>query len=162
MKHALLYGALLLALAVPRPGHSAPASPAQHSVVRVSVEPVSVGPGGKGKGLVTIAVDSGWHVQANPPSDRDMIATVVKLQRLPGIRAGKPKYPAGELHAFPGTDEKMRMYQGSAVVEVPLVAARVLKAGEYKLSGSVRYQACNDQMCLPPRQAPFELLVRVR
>ena len=41
------------------------------------------------------------------------------------------------------------------------VSRRAITPGEYRLQGTLRYQACNDTVCLEPRTERFELPVVV-
>jgi hypothetical protein len=41
------------------------------------------------------------------------------------------------------------------------VSRRAIAPGEYQLHGVLRYQACNDSVCLEPRVERFELPIVV-
>ncbi|HEY2860750.1 MAG TPA: protein-disulfide reductase DsbD N-terminal domain-containing protein [Terracidiphilus sp.] len=89
-----------------------------------------------------------YHVNSHTPTESFLIPTALTLSPAAGIKPGEPVYPAGQPYAFafdPGN--KLSVYAGDFVVTLPVTAA----AGAHSLSASLRYQACNNASCFPPR-----------
>jgi thiol:disulfide interchange protein DsbD len=124
-------------------------------VIEVSAvaAPATVAPGGRSQLSVTVTISAGWHVNAHVPSEPYLIPTVLSLTTPPGLEVGEVRYPAGELRAFafnPG--KELSTYEGTITITAPLnVRPDATVDRVALLRGSLRYQACNDTRCLPPR-----------
>jgi hypothetical protein len=72
------------------------------------------------------------------------------------------QYPAGEQLDLPfmGND-KLSVYSGNfaitAEVRIPTTAA----LGTQRIHGDVRYQACDNRQCFPPKTTPLEFDVKI-
>jgi Disulphide bond corrector protein DsbC len=56
---------------------------------------------------------------------------------------------------FPFGAKPMAVYEGKLVVRLTLEAATDAALGPVKIPLVLRYQACNDQLCLPPVKIPL-------
>ena len=130
----------------------------------VSVHPVpavSIERGKADTAHVTVVVQAGYHVQANPASDAYLIPTTLKATATRGITAGKSIYPKGKEHKLQGSEDKMSTYEGTFEIAVPLKAARTATYGSRKLKAALRFQACDDKACFAPTSIPVEIDVQV-
>ena len=165
MGSAALAAALALAWVMPARaqlggGVSGPI-PKAETLVRASATPVTVTASGRAEVSVTLAIEPGWHINANPPSPDYMIPTTVELKGAGGITAGRPAYPAGKPVKVGFDESPISVYSGEAVVKLTLTAAPGAPNGEHVLKGRVRFQSCNDEVCLAPAGVPFEIAVTV-
>lgn len=131
------------------------------ALVQVTAMPVTVPAGGTATTAVTLVVSPGWHINANPPSLDYMIPTVVKLRAENGIRAGAPAYPRPKEQKLSFEETPLRVFDGEAVVRLPVVVAAGTAPGAVTAQGTVQFQACNDEVCLAPASVPFEVMVTV-
>ena len=74
-----------------------------------------------------------------------------------GVRAGPIQYPPGRPHRLPGSNRDLSVYGDPLELTLPLIADRTMAAAGV-LEGLLRYQACNDRVCL----RPASVLVRLR
>jgi uncharacterized protein YyaL (SSP411 family) len=97
---------------------------------------------------VTLRVDPGYHVNANPASSADLVATTLHVA---GLDAAAIRYPAAAtLH--PGfTPATLDVYEGAAQITAALPAA----SDAQPVFGSVDVQACTMTLCLPPATLAF-------
>jgi hypothetical protein len=94
--------------------------------------------------LVRVAIDPGWHINANPASMPFLVATTIEIEG--SDRAAKIKYPEGKRFAPSFSPEAISTYQGA--IEIPL---ELDSNGTGPATGiAVRYQACDETRCLPP------------
>lgn len=131
----------------------------------VTLEPspeVTLTRGKPAKAAVRFRIQAGYHVNSNQPHSDLLIPTELKLDANPAVSVGKIEYPKGEDFSLSFSKEKLNVYQGDVTIQVPLSAAKGAKPGAYVLKGTLRYQACNDNACFPPKDAPLEITVRVR
>jgi thiol:disulfide interchange protein DsbD len=131
------------------------------TLVQVTATPVTVPAGGSAATEVTLVVMPGWHINANPPSLDYMIPTVVKLRAESGIRGGAPAYPRPKEQKLSFEETPLRVFDGEAVVRLPVVVAAGTAPGAVAAQGTVQFQACNDEVCLAPASVPFEVQVTV-
>ncbi len=140
----------------------APATPAlPRELLHVSTGGVSIPPGGEAVLRVTARVTPGWHVNANPPSEDYLIPTEARLELPAGLAAGAARYPEGRSLRFAFSEEPLSVYEGEFAIEIPLRAEAAIASGLRRVAGSVRYQACNDELCLAPASAAFEAAIEV-
>ena len=136
--------------------------PAPEDLVTLTVDaPAHAAPGEAVSIVVHATVRAGWHVNANPASADYMVPTEVKLTLPPGFSPRPVRYPAGEEHRFAfQPDQALSVYQGAMKIEVPFRVAPTA-AGAQVIRGVLRYQACNDELCLAPASKPFEARIQV-
>ncbi len=144
-------------------------APAQDSpgrkVPSVTLAPVPVTNVTRGKANnveLHFRVGSGFHVNSNTPKSEFLIPTSLKLDAPTDIVLGKVSYPDGQEMSFPfAPDEKLSVYSGDFAVSVSVrPLARVLP-GRYVFRGTLKYQACDNAACYPPKQLPVEFEVKV-
>lgn len=135
--------------------------PPAESLVTIKATPVSVPAGGRADATLELTIAPGWHINANPPSPDYMIATEVTLAPSAGITAGKPGYPPGQKLKVSFDESAISVFSGSMTVSVPLMAGATTAQGAHKLQGHVRFQSCNDQLCLAPASVTFDVPVTV-
>jgi hypothetical protein len=105
---------------------------------------------------VKAIVPKGWHIQSNAPLDEFLIPTELKTTGE-GLRFGKPLFPKPMLKDFPALGGKVALFEDTVDIVVTARAAKgkmdakALTNAVAKSSVVLRYQACNDTQCLPPR-----------
>jgi len=164
LRLVLLATALLLGTAHParaQEGAGGDAPPAPAKIVHVSVAPVQVAAGGSAEAKLELTITSPWHINANPPSPDYMIPTQATLPAASGITPGKAVYPAAHQLKVDFDDKPLAVYDKAATITLPLRAAADAASGAHVLKGTLRFQSCNDQVCLAPTSIPFQVAVTV-
>jgi DsbC/DsbD-like thiol-disulfide interchange protein len=138
---------------------------AQSTSPAVSVAPVNtivVSRGSKAPLKLTLQVNRGFHINSNQPNDEMLVPTVVHLDPPQGITIVDVKYPVGEQLALPimGND-KLSVYSGSFVVTAEVRIPASAPLGTQRVHGEVRFQACDNRQCFPPKTTPLEFDVKV-
>ncbi|MBS1851895.1 MAG: disulfide bond formation protein DsbC [Acidobacteria bacterium] len=111
---------------------------------------------------LSFRVPNGFHVNSNTPKSEFLIPTALKLNPPTDIMVGKITYPAGEELTFPfSPEEKLSVYTGAFPVAVVVRPLAGVVPGKYMLRGQLRYQACDNSACYPPKQLPVEFEVKV-
>lgn len=122
---------------------------------------VLIAPGGKAEACVTVTVAPSFHLQANPASQPYLIPLLLDLRAQPPLNLASPVYPQGKPHRLQGSELDFSVYDGTFAVCVPVVAAQEGAPGEMAIAGSLRYQACDDRICLKPQTVSVRMPVRV-
>lgn len=155
--------AFALCIAPPSWAQGSSAAPPSDPASLITVAAELAGPiasGGEGVLRVRVTIAPGWHANANPPSLDYLIPTAVSIDASDGLSAVAPRYPNGELLRFAFADEPLSVYEGTITIEVPLRAGAGV-SGARTLRGEVRFQACNDELCLAPAAKPFTATVTI-
>jgi thioredoxin:protein disulfide reductase len=111
---------------------------------------------------IAVTVPEGWHVNAHKPLEDFLIATAVTFDASgEGLAIAESVYPEPDEFKFAGTEDVLLVYGGTFhigfIVDVPDSVA----PGAYTLTGSLRYQACNDTQCWAPDKIAVALPVKV-
>jgi len=143
----------LLAFALLLPGIAASQAPSGKDVVSpeafVSFDPVA-----RGKSFqvaVVMKIRSGFHVNAREVSADYLIPTDLRAEVPAGLHMGEIVYPKGTLQTFTfSKDKQLNVYTDSVVIRIPLTALPNAPLGEQNLPLKLHYQACSNEICLPP------------
>ncbi|MBS1823263.1 MAG: protein-disulfide reductase DsbD N-terminal domain-containing protein [Acidobacteria bacterium] len=104
-------------------------------------------------------VGEGFHVNSHTPKSELLIPTNLTLKPAAGVTASAPEYPAGTSYSFSfDPSEKLDVYTGTFTVKVPVVA----EAGAHTVDAVLRYQACDNAACYPPKSLPVQVLVNAK
>jgi Disulphide bond corrector protein DsbC len=107
-------------------------------------------------------VASGFHINSNAPKSEFLIPTALKMDLPTDIILGKIEYPAGKDLSFPfSPDEKLSVYSGDFTVAVAVHPMHSVTPGKYVMHGVLRYQACDNAQCFPPKALPVSFDVKV-
>ena len=107
-------------------------------------------------------VNSGFHVNSNTPKSEFLIPTALKIDAPTDIAVGKITYPAGEEMSFPfSPDEKLSVYTAEFPLTVVIHPLTSVAPGKYLLRGELKYQACDNAACYPPKKLPVQFEVKV-
>ncbi len=107
---------------------------------------------GRPEVVVTLHIDPGYHVNANPASFSYLIPTSVRFEGVTPKRVQYPK-PVRITPAF--ARQGLLVYEGVARIRAVFPPGRLDRT--VTIRGSVRVQACNDQTCLPPATLPLKV-----
>jgi hypothetical protein len=132
---------------------------------RVTFEPMStvhVAPGKTTPVQFIFHIKPGLHINSNKPSTPELIPTVLHFS-LPGdVVIGRVEYPAGTLTSFPfDPTQKLSVYSGDFAIKARVVAPQSAATGTYTIHANLRYQACADNACYPPKTLPLTFSVSV-
>jgi hypothetical protein len=106
---------------------------------------------------VVLKIRPGFHINAREKSEDYLIATDLKAELPAGFTAGEVLYPKGTLRNFSfSKDKPLNVYEGTATLVLPLTASGSVPLGEQHITLRVRYQACSNEVCLPPVTVPVE------
>jgi hypothetical protein len=132
------------------------------SVSLVSAPLPSIARGEPGSVDLRFHIASGYHINSNQPSEEFMIPTALHMDATTDIVIGKIYYPDGQSVAFDfAPDQKLSVYSGTFTVGVTVRPLHTVPPGKYAMRGALKYQACDNRACYPPKQLPVEFEVRV-
>jgi hypothetical protein len=156
---ALLLVSLFCSRLVPQediPGKKAPS-------ITMTEAPITVVTRGKGASVdLHFRVGAGFHVNSNTPTQDYLIPTALKLNAPTDIVVGRITYPPGEEMAFTfAQEEKLSVYSGAFTIGVIVRPLASVLPGKYEFRGNLKYQACDNAACYPPKQLPVSFEIKV-
>lgn len=135
---------------------------ASADVVKVSPEPVVIGAGASADATIQLNIQSGYHVNANPPSFPYLKATELQIPATDGVSVGFIAYPDPLKKRFEFNDEELAVYEGATILKVNLKADKGTKIGRRELPAKLQVQACDDKVCYAPGVINFSIPVDVK
>jgi Disulphide bond corrector protein DsbC len=103
-------------------------------------------------------VEPGFHINSHKPKDELLIPTELKLDSG-SFHIADEQYPPGSRFRLQvGGGEDLDVYQGEFRVAMRIAAPK----GDSTLSGSLRYQACDNAACFPPRTLAVKIAVTAK
>ena len=155
-------GAILVSIALLGVTLSARAQGSKHVIEAKAVLNVEGAAAGSSLKAAAVArIEPGYHINDHKPVQEYLIPTEWKIEGVPEISVAKWAYPKGELKKFTFSDEKLSVYEGQVKIGALLKVSRTAKPGVHTMKGVLKYQACNEQACLPPKSLPLSLDVKV-
>ena len=132
--------------------------PAQISTVLTVTPPEKIA--GKRNEVVpadfALQLRSGYHVNSNTPSDEFLIP--LRFTWTNGAaEAGEVTFPKPQLEKYQFSEKPLSVFTGDFKVQTKF---KVISTGT--VTGKLRYQACSDKACLPPRTIDVKVPVEVR
>lgn len=93
-------------------------------------------------------IAAGLHINSHAPKDQYLIPTLLSLPADSGVRLQNAVYPPGVDFVLPADPKtKLNVYTGEFTIETHLVAA----PGDHLVQAKLRYQACDQNACMPPK-----------
>lgn len=132
------------------------------SVVKVAAQPVEVSAGGSAEAVVRVTIQSGYHVNANPPTYSYLKATQLELSAAEGVSAGPVTYPQALNKKLAFAEKPLAVYEGETELKTTLKADKAAGTGARSLSAKLRVQACDDQVCYQPGAIDFTIPVNIK
>jgi hypothetical protein len=112
--------------------------------------------------VVRFSVPAGRHVYAEP-APQGMVAADVVLDESDRLVPRPIVRPASEPHVLAGTGESFQVHHDLFELRLPLTVNNAAGgvAAEITVSGEVRWQSCDDEVCDIPTSKRFELTLPV-
>jgi thiol:disulfide interchange protein len=144
MLRRVVLGCFALALLLP-----AAEDPVQWTL---SFQSKSAAPGSHVLGKLTGTIDPGWHVYSmtTPPGGPN--PTTAKIADNPAVASFRIYQSKPERKLDPSFGIDTETFSGQYVLLFDIELANNAAAGPADITANVRYQSCNDRICLPPRK----------
>jgi len=117
-----------------------------------SMAPAKAAPGGKVLLKLTAKLGEGWHLYSPTTPKGGPIPTSITLSDSPVIESFKLFQPKPERKADPTFGIDTETFAGNVVFVFEAVIKKDAAIGPVELTAPVRYQACNERECRPPKK----------
>ncbi|MEP6704633.1 MAG: protein-disulfide reductase DsbD N-terminal domain-containing protein [Acidobacteriota bacterium] len=120
----------------------------------------SVARGATARGNLVMTIPDGLHVNSSRPSSEYAIPTVVSV-RGTGVRVSGVTYPRGRNLKFQFSENLINVYEGRVNFPFSVTVPTNFRGRAIRVTATVRYQACTNEVCYPPRTKSVTMAARV-
>ncbi len=135
------------------------AAPAMAQQCTVSVpEPAKLRVTRKGltEQRLKVALPEGCHANSNTPSESFLIP--LKMTWGTGaVEAVETVYPKASMEKYEFSEKPLSVVSGQFEIVTKFKRGVIGQPGPGSVTGKLRYQACNDKMCFPPKTVEVRL-----
>lgn len=133
---------------------------AQSVSVSGSLSKKTVARGSTTKASVVLSIPAGLHVNSSRPASEYAIATTVRVSGS-GVKAGGLTYPRGRNRKFQFSENQINVYEGRVTFPFKVTVPANFRGKSIKVNATVRYQACTEEVCYPPKSKTITMTATV-
>lgn len=108
-----------------------------------------------------VQIDEGWMVHSNSPSYTFYTPTRLIIENMPGVTVQSVQYPQGLDRAVSYAGSPFNVYEGTFYILVDMEINEQLAARELYLQMMLNFQACDQELCIPPAGVPFRIPITI-
>src|SRR5439155_20609356 len=139
---------LVLALFLGRaPTRAEKLDPAKWSL---DLQPAAAAPGSKVVARLAAKIEPGWHLYSLTTPAGGPIATTIRIADNAAVVRFRVFEPAPKRAFDPNFNLETETYEGEPAFLSEIETKKDAVAGATEVVAEVRYQMCNDRVCLPP------------
>lgn len=120
----------------------------------------TVARGKSARATVTLSIPGGLHVNSSRPASEYAVATTVRPTSS-GAKIGAVSYPRGTTRKFSFSETPINVYEGNVRFTFNVTVPESFKGKRVSVRVAVKYQACNDEVCYPPKTKDITLTASV-
>ena len=110
--------------------------------------------------ILSLTINSGWHINSNKPNDEFLIPSVISAKGS-GLVLSGVKYPQAHDLKLSFSEEPVSVFEGIVTAKLNLKTSQDVPAGKQVVVITLEYQACNDVSCMPPNETTTEFEIEV-
>ena len=100
---------------------------------------------------IPVTVKTGYHVNSNTPSEDYLIPLKLTWTATGALEGGSISYPKPAMQKFEFSEKPISVYVGNFDLTANFKVAANAPAGPGSVAGKLKYQACSDKACYPPK-----------
>lgn len=151
-------GVVLLALLTSwvAPAAAQPRDSSQIVRLTTQLSEHSLRPGDHAELSVVLMLERGWHINGHALESELLIPTTVSFDPSASLTVRAIRYPEAIRRRFAFADGMLDVYEGEVRILADVAIGADARIGDtMTLTGTVRFQACNDTLCLMPAEISF-------
>jgi len=110
---------------------------------------------------VSVQLRNGFHVNSHAPNDEYLIPLRLTWEAAP-LQVLGIDFPKPVLENYEFSDKPVSVFTGDFDIVTRFKVPAKAPLGFGSLAGKLRYQACNNSMCLPPKTVTVSLPIDIR
>lgn len=103
----------------------------------------------------------GYHVNSHTPSEDYLIPLRLNWEAAP-LEAAETAYPKPRLEKYEFSEKPISVFSGEFEIVSRFRVPATAPQGPNLIVGKLRYQACTERMCLPPKTLEVRLPVSIQ
>jgi len=111
---------------------------------------------------IPLLVDAGYHVNSNTPSEEYLIPLKLTWKSTGALEGGAISYPKPTMEKYEFSAKPLSVFTGSLDLTANFKVKADAPAGPGAAAGQLRYQACNNNACFPPKTIEVTLPYQVQ
>ncbi|MFC1883756.1 cytochrome c biogenesis protein CcdA [Thermodesulfobacteriota bacterium] len=108
-----------------------------------------------------IKIPEPWYLHGPIRGDDGIVPTEISFGQTEFVKIDGIQFPSAKKKSFPYAKEKLHVYSDEIYVRTNLKVKNDAPAGLVEIKGTLRYQACSDDSCLPPERVEFFLSAQI-
>jgi hypothetical protein len=117
--------------------------------------------GGAVEAKLAVSLQPGYHVNSNTPSEAYLIPLRLTWGAGP-LENTAVTFPKPTMETYEFSKKPLSVFTGNFEIVSKFKVAESAKIGPALATGKLRYQACNDKACFPPKTIDVQLPVSVQ
>lgn len=110
---------------------------------------------------VTVQLRNGFHVNSNKPMDDYLIPLRLTWEPA-GVEVVEIVYPEPRLEKYDFSAKPLSVFSGSFDLITKLKVPANAQSGPGMVAGKLRYQACTEKMCFPPKTLDVKMQIEIK
>jgi thiol:disulfide interchange protein DsbD len=102
-----------------------------------------------------------YHINSDQPSEAYLIGTTLDFKPRSGVTYGAVRFPPSEMRKLALAENPLSIFEGTVKLTSEITVAADFSGTEMEIEGTVGYQACDEQSCLPPKDISFSKKVTI-
>ena len=116
----------------------------------LAFDPQSARPGRRVVGLLKAEIEPGWHLYSPTTPAGGPVPTKIEMAESPSVASWKLFQPQPNRRMDDNFQLETETYEDEAVFQFDILLAEDAALGSRELEAKVRFQVCDDRLCLPP------------
>ena len=116
-------------------------------------------PGKTVKATVVLSLPGGLHANSHDPGSEYSVPTTVRASGK-GVRVGSVSYPRGHNRKFDFSSETLNVYEGRTTFRFNVTVPANYSGSSLRVNVALKYQACTNEVCYPPKTKEITLTAR--
>jgi Disulphide bond corrector protein DsbC len=110
---------------------------------------------------IDVSIAAGYHVNSNAPHEAYLIPLRLTWTPAP-LAVETVTFPKASDEKYPFSDQPLSVFTGNFAIATKFKVPADALSGPAILAGKLRYQACNNTMCFPPKTVEIKLPIDVQ
>ena len=123
--------------------------------------PITIKRGAQAQAKVHVKLIPGYHMNTNKPLDEYLIPLRLTWTAAP-LEVVAISYPEGKLEKYPFSEKPLMVLTGEFDITTEMKAPANAPAGMQVIPAKLRYQACDNRACYPPKTIDLKLTVDIQ
>jgi hypothetical protein len=124
------------------------------------VPTVKVKKGGSVVVSLKASLPAGYHANSNKPTEAYLIPLTLKWTGGP-LQLETISYPKPTMEKYSFSEKPLSVVTGEFAIATTFKAPADAQSGPASQTGTLRYQACDNRACYPPKNVPVSVVVSV-